>query len=309
MTLESVEFDIAVFSTNEAKTIASCVTAIDRACRGHSSRISVLFNGTTDASISIIRSIKLANACLKMFLCRVEDKANTMNQFLYVLRDPTSLTHFFVDGYVAITPGALEALADALATHPDAYMASGVPLNGRSAKAIVDNVRSGRTGVRGNLFAMRPTFADRIVTAQLRLPRGLYRGDGLLGAMAKHNLDPLSRSWDENRVIDVLDATYSFRPLSPFRWKDIQRQYRREIRQARGRMENEAIKAIVYRDGFSGLPADSDDMLVNWLQRCCPPSSRSFRERFFINRAAKKVSISRRVASNAKELIFENLSS
>lgn len=286
----TLEFDIAVFALNEARTIKACVAAIDRACLGHDSRISIFFNGTTDRSISILKYFKTKNASLQIYFCPIADKANVINHFLYLFRKPKARVHFFVDGYIVISLGAFEALANALAVHQPAHIASGIPLSGRSRKDIA---RPGESGVRGNLFAMRPAFADRCVAAQVRLPRGLYWGDGLLGAMAKHDLDPLSRQWDDNRVIDVMDATYSFRPLSPFRLQDIQRQYRRQTRRALGRIENEALKAILYRDGFAGLPANSKEMVVNWLQIHQPPFSSSFIENFFMRRAIKNLRLSR----------------
>ena len=37
------------------------------------------------------------------------------------------------------------------------------------------------------------------------------------------------------------------------------------VRQARGRLENEAIKKIIYRYGYGGLPTFADDMIADWL--------------------------------------------
>jgi len=300
-----VQFDIAVFAANEAATIESCVTAIDRACHGHTAQISVLLNGTTDNCISILQTIDIHNVLLRVYSLAVADKSNAINNFLYFVRDRSAIAHFFVDGYVRITHGALQALVDALVANPSAQIASGVPIRGRSAKAIADDVRAGGSEIRGNLFAMRPAFADHFVAEQLRLPRGLYRGDPLLASMAKHDFDALNKPWDNNRVIGVLDATYDVRPLSPFRWQDIRRQYRREINQARGWIENEAIKEIIYRNGYSALPIDSNEMIVTWLQRNRRSLPRSLKAKFFTHQAIKKLSIGPRVEPIQAELIFE----
>jgi hypothetical protein len=296
----ALEFDIAVFALNEARTIETCVAAIDRACLGHDSRISVFLNGTTDRSIDILKNVKTVNASLQTYFCPIADKANAINQFLYSFREPKADVHFFIDGYIAVSLEALKALANALAAQQHAHIASGIPLSGGSRK---DVARAGGSHVWGNLFAMRPAFANRCTAAQVRLPRGLYWGDGLIGAMAKHDLDPLSRRWDDSRVVAVMDATYSFRPLSPFRSQDIRRQYRRQTRQALGRIENEALKAIVYRDGFAGLPTNSKEMVVDWLQTHQPPFLPSVMKNLFMRRAIKNVRSSRDTDLVAAELL------
>ena len=264
-----IKFDIAVFAANEAGSLAPCIRALDRACHGNIGHISVILNGTTDNSIDLLRNLELSHASLDVYFCPLPDKSNAINHFLYSIRDPAAHLHACVDAYVKVHHQALQALADALSTHPHAHIASGVPLTGRSAKAIIE---SSGAGVRGNLFAMRPTFVERLVSAGLRLPIGLYRGDGLLGSFAMHDLDP-ANPWDTDRVVGVLDAYYSFKPLSVFRWRDIRRQYNRVIRQALGRVEIAAIQRIIYYDGsvgkpngFSDLPSDGHEMVNEYLR-------------------------------------------
>lgn len=264
-----IKFDIAVFAANEAGSLASCIQALDRACHGNIGHVSVILNGTTDNSIDILRTLELSHVSLDVYSCPLRDKSNAINHFLYSIRDPASHLHVCVDAYVEVHHQALQALANALSTHPHAHIASGVPLTGRSAKAVVE---SNGAGVRGNLFAMRPAFVERLVSAGLRLPIGLYRGDGLLGSFAMHDLDP-ANPWDEDRVVGVLDACYSFRPLSVFRWRDIRRQYNRMIRQALGRTEIAAIQRIIYYDGsvgkpngFADLPGDGHEMVSKYLR-------------------------------------------
>ncbi|MGE3784951.1 MAG: glycosyltransferase family A protein [Alphaproteobacteria bacterium] len=285
----TVQFDIAVFAANEGATIQSCIEALDRASGGYTARIAVLLNGTTDNSVQILRSLRVSHAMLQVYFFTVADKSNAINEFIYSLRDRSADIHFFVDGYVTVTAGALRAIAEAMAADKHAYLATGVPLNGRSAKAVADGIRQGTGNVRGNLFAMRPEFASRLVAQRVRLPVGLYRGDGLLEAMAKHDLlRPRKSGWDNKRVAGVWGGTYTLRPLSPFRWRDIRRQYRREVRIALGRIENEVLKELIYEKGFSALPSDSRHLLTEWLER--QPRSRLglVRGGFFANRAVRQ---------------------
>src|SRR5690242_10357698 len=88
------QFDIGVFAVNESRTIRSCVGALDRACEGHTARISVLLNGITDNSTQILKSLKLLHASLEVYLFPEADKATAINEFLYSIRDCAAKVHF-----------------------------------------------------------------------------------------------------------------------------------------------------------------------------------------------------------------------
>jgi hypothetical protein len=134
------------------------------------------------------------------------------------------------------------------------------------------------------------------------LPLQLYRGDGLLGSMAAHNLNPIGTRWDNRRIIGVLDATFAINPLSIFRWSDVKRQFNREIRQARGHMENEAIKSIIYQQGYEALPENANDMIGTWV-KSNSLHPKSLRERFFISMALRQIE-GKRIATTAPLLLF-----
>ncbi|MGH7099575.1 MAG: glycosyltransferase family A protein [Stellaceae bacterium] len=292
--MSTPDYDIAVFGTNEAPTIAQCLMAIDRAVSGRSARIAVLLNGTTDNSLEIIRSTRIENAGLTVYLFQDADKANAINWFIYELRVKAG-TYFCIDAYTRIGPGALSALERALREDTNALIASAVPTNGRSATATREStLRGGR--VSGQLYAMKPVFLDRLVAAGYRLPLGIYRGDPLLGSMAAHDLDAIGEKWDSRRIIGVAEATFEISPLSPFRWRDIVRQYKREIRQARGALENEAIKSIIYTKGYAALPADANNMISEWLRshRIRPAS---IRQAYFMRLARRRLDAPAREAS------------
>jgi len=115
------------------------------------------------------------------------------------------------------------------------------------------------------ILALRRGFVDRMVAAKLKIPVGMYRGDALLGSMASHDLDAIGTAWDTGRILGVGDAALEISALSAFRWRDIKRQFRREVRQARGRLENAAMKWLIYRGGYPALPSHADDMISGWL--------------------------------------------
>jgi hypothetical protein len=299
----SYDFDIAVFAVNEASTILGCISSVDKACAGHKAHISVLLNGTTDDSIGILKRHRLEHAAMTVYRFSVSDKANAINHFIYSLRQDTAV-HFAIDGYVRIGPESLEAMRTALIRQPRAHLASSIQLTGRSAKSYAAAVLRGGA-VTGQLFAMRRDFTDRIVASGYRLPLQIYRGDGLLGSMAAHDLDPMNVAWENDRIIGVAEAQFKITPLSAFRLRDVKRQFQREIRQARGRMENEAIKSIIYTEGYAALPANANAMLREWLANN-RPRPRSVREEFFTRLALRQLARSPDIDAVAPETVFSS---
>ncbi len=173
--------------------------------------------------------------------------------------------YFFVDGYVTICPGALEAIAARLAACPGASAASGVAANGRTEVLSTRHTVEIGGVLKGQFYALRPDFIRRMVYAGVRLPIGLYRGDGLLGSMICHNLDAMNQPWTNSRIAGVADARFEIDVLSPFRLRDLRRQFRRKIRQMRGKLENAAISRIIYSRGYAALPRYADDMIRHYL--------------------------------------------
>jgi hypothetical protein len=85
------------------------------------------------------------------------------------------------------------------------------------------------------------------------------------------------------------------------------RQFNREIRQARGRFENEAIKSIIYNTGYADLPEHADDMIITFMANTRLPP-RSLRERFFMRLAVKRLLHARKatVADLTPTLVHKN---
>jgi hypothetical protein len=290
--MATLDFDIAVFAVNEAATIGACLQSIDRACAGRDAHISVLLNGTTDHSVEVLKALRLSHAAMTVYRFPVADKANAINHYLYELRR-NARVHIGIDAYTTIGEGSFRAIADAFDADQHALIASALPVSGRSATVVAANTMKGGL-INGQCYGLRPHFVDRLVEAGYRLPLQLYRGDPLLGSMAAHDLDALNKPWDNTRLIGVKGASFALTPLSIFKWRDIRRQYNREIRQARGRMENAAIKSIIYNDGYGALPENANNMIKDWL-KTNQPSIRSIREKYFTSLAVRQISISKNI--------------
>jgi hypothetical protein len=280
------EWNIAVFCQNEAARIGQCIASIAAAIGSHRALVTVIVNGSTDDSAAVAWQAARAHG-VPIAIWRIPhgDKANAIDQFLYKLRVPAQV-YFFVDAYVKIGPRALEGLAASLAARPAAVAATGVAINGRTMLRHTRETLEVGGKLHGQLHALRPEFVDRMVGQGIALPIGLYYGDGLMGSMAAHDLDATGRQWDNGRVVGVAEATYEIPSLSIFAPRDLRRQFRRKIRQMRGRLENAAIKTVIYQHGFAALPTYSDDMIAAYLDRHGVPPT-SLVDRFFMRLAVR----------------------
>jgi hypothetical protein len=261
------DVSVTVFCRNEVQRIGACIGSVAAAAEGLRTSLTVIANGSTDGSAAAAAQAARAHGLAStIYTIRTGDKAHAINQSLGPLRRPAGL-YVFVDGYCIISPAAFTSFIRALADAPHALAATGVSGNGRTMKrATAETIAQGGL-LHGQLHALRPGFIDRMAAGGLRLPIGLYRGDGLLGSMACHALDPVGHPWDGHRIAGVAEATYAIEELSPLRPSHISRQFRRKVRQMRGVLENAAIRAIIYTHGYQGLPEYADDMITGWLAR------------------------------------------
>jgi glycosyltransferase involved in cell wall biosynthesis len=259
------DISVAVFCHNEAARIGACLTSIAAAGRGFRLGITVIANGTTDDSIARAKAaIEAARLPAHIYTIAHGDKSNAINQSFYGLRQRAKL-HVFVDAYAIIAPDAFSGFAAMLSSHNEAVAATGIAGNGRTMAAATDETLRNGGRLHGQLHAFRPAFLDRMTEAGLFLPIGLYRGDGLLGSMACHDLDPLGNPWESTRIKGTVEAVYEIPRLSPFRPADIRRQYSRKLRQMRGLLENAALMSVIYSGGFAALPHYADEMISAWL--------------------------------------------
>ena len=304
-TRPACDISVAVFCHNEAARIGACLTSIAAAGRGFRLGVTIIANGTTDRSIEHAKAaIEAANLNARIYAIPHGDKSNAINHSFYELRQKAKL-HVFVDAYAIIAANAFSGFAAVLSSHQEAVAATGIAGNGRTmAAATEETLREGGL-LHGQLHAFRPAFLDRMTAAGLFLPIGLYRGDGLLGSMACHDLEALTNPWENSRIKGTVEAVYQIPRLSPLRPADVVRQYRRKLRQMRGLMENAAMRSIIYTQGFTGLPYYADEMIGDWLaQGGVVETGRA--DRFFMRLAVKKIAEARRPdpATLEPEVVF-----
>ncbi|HEY8609795.1 MAG TPA: glycosyltransferase [Roseomonas sp.] len=250
----------AVFARNEAASIGDCLRALARA---GATEATVIVNGSTDGSVTVAAdAMRQSGLPGRVYEIAFADKSNAINQYLHVLR-PAAEMHVFTDAYAAVSPDSLRRLSARLAD-PQALAAAAVPDSGRSAAAIRQGMMAS-PGLHGSLFALRGDFVERLAASGLRLPLGLYRGDGLLGSFVMHDLDALGNPWGPPRIAVEPEARWKTRPLRPWRPADLRRHWHRLLQQGRGRLESAAIRHAIYAGGFGALPATTERLVLDWL--------------------------------------------
>lgn len=278
-------WSVAVFVHNEERSVARCIECILGECKEMPVAINIVVNGSTDGTLAIAQDYARRHAgIVSVHVIQHADKQNAWNQYVHDLRIDADV-HFFVDGYAYVSPGSFRALAAAL--HSGANAAAAIPASGRSRAHIVEEMRQGGQ-LHGSLHALPRRFVERIRALKIRMPLGMYRGDGLLGAMALFDLDPRRNRYDRSRIVLVENASWTFSELKPWRWRDIRRQARRYMRQRCGRYEHLAIRHLVRSSGFEALPPHIDTLLAEYVRACGLQSSGVF-DRMLDRRALRHV--------------------
>jgi glycosyltransferase involved in cell wall biosynthesis len=286
-TARSGDCGVVVFTRNE-DGLAECIESILASDGSFISRITVIVNGSSGSFVQEARRLKARYGdILRVFEIPLGDKSHAWNQYVYGVNEKHAF-HAFVDAYVRVRPNAIRLLVQALEGNARAVAATGVPSMGRQARALAAEMNL-RGGLHGSLHVLRGTFIERIRAAGIRLPIGLYRGDGLIGSMAMHDLAPLETPFDKALIEVVGDATWEFNPLNPLNLADMKRYWRRRIRQARGRYENAYLKTIIYTGGYNSLPVHLDPPLLEFTSHASV-KPRSAEEAFFMWLARREIS-------------------
>ena len=281
---------VVVFTRNE-DGLPECIESILRSEGSLISRITVIVNGSSGSFVHEARRLKTRYGdILRVFEIAFGDKSHAWNQYVYGVNEDHAF-HVFVDAYVRVKPNAIPLLVQALERNARAVAATGVPSMGRQAGALASEMNL-RGGLHGSLHVLRGAFIERIRAAGIRLPIGLYRGDGLIGSMAMHDLAPLETPFDKTLIEVVGDATWAFNPLNPLNPADLKRYWRRRIRQARGRYENAYLKTRIYTGGYTSLPVHLDPALLEFTSKT-PVKPRSAEEAFFMWLARREIAVAK----------------
>lgn len=267
-----MQWSVAIFSSRETlQTLASSIDAILAATKEVPATIDLIVNGDRGVANDVARYTETlhpaerARTVLRVWFVSVADKAHAWNQYIHEIMPPSDLG-FFVDGYARVMPDALKLISDGLGATPQALAGSGVPTIGRSSRKQTELMLRGG-GIHGNLYAVRGGFLALLRTSGFRLPLGLYRTDGVLGAVIFFALDPAINDWDPSRILVHSGATWTIRPVSWRNPADIRTHFRRIARQAQGVLENLAVREhlAIQKKSPQSLPRTSADLVWSWI--------------------------------------------
>ena len=282
-----LDVSVTIIIRDGALRIADCVRSIQRAVSGYNCHLLVLANGCRDNTAEVaLLTARAVGACASIYVIPYGDKSNAINSALYDLRQRATC-EVFVDGYCTVSENSISAFKEALSKRPALNAVSGVSANGRTMKLLTRETVEVGGKLHGQFHAFQPEFLDRLIKRRFRIPIGLYRGDGLLGSMACHNLDPLHNSWDNERIVGISEAQFSIPQLSFFRPSDYVSYVRRRLKQTQGQFETKAIQDLIYSYGYECLPNSAAELLTNWVSTHSLPRTSMF-EHFFRRTALLK---------------------
>jgi hypothetical protein len=267
-----MEWSVAVFSSRESlQVLSSSIAAILKATRQTATIIDIILNGNLELANEVARHVETIQpvgnkaTMIRVWYLPVADKAHSWNEYVHSIQ-PESETVFFMDGYAQVMPDALNLIRDGLSSTPKAIAASGVPSFGRSAASQTElMVREG--GIHGSLYAVRGSFLQRVRSADFRLPLGLYRTDGVLGAVISFDLDPAKNDWDTGRIFVHPQATWKIRPFAARRIADLRSHFKKVMRQSQGILENLAVREhlAIQRKTPQSLSRTAAELVRDWI--------------------------------------------
>jgi hypothetical protein len=236
--------------------------------------VHVMVNGNTLLANELARAygarstVASGHTPVKIWAIPRGDKANAWNRYVHDIWAGESLA-FFVDGYVRPNPDAFRVLGDSVHANPQAWGGSGVPSVGRSAKALRQNLIV-NTGFHGNLCCLKGDAVSQLRSQKINLPIGIYRTDSLMGAFLCYGLNPASNVWEDFRIHVEPRASWQADPLRLWHPGDILVQWKRLLRQARGKLEVKAFSdhMAVHRRSPATLPVTVHELVLQWAERC-----------------------------------------
>lgn len=231
--------EISIRTTIHSIFSQSLITGLPES--GHSVEIICVPNGCSDNTAQSARGALLADAqkvdagpALSWRVCELKEpgKTNAWNRFVHELSRPDTDIFFLADADIQIyMPDTLSNMLEELVTHPDAFVATDLPVKHVAFKekvGLLDRLSLQTSGMRsdtgqlcGQLYCARSSFLRRF-----RIPEQIIVEDGFIKKMAVSNL--LTEPEDPARRIVVAEtASHVFQAYT--RLPDVYGTLRRQI--------------------------------------------------------------------------------
>ncbi|WP_300116187.1 glycosyltransferase family A protein [Sphingobium sp.] len=257
---------VGIFAHQEERRITACLASLplDRP----DTIFHVLINGTTDMTVDRAKAAARGRSCVIVHDIARGGKSRTWNHFVHDLLTGRETTVIFMDGDAEIASGSIDALVAALASHPSANAAAGMPMNGRKVEMYRAGLRA-EGGLFGDLYALSGRFVAAIRAKDIRLPDDLIGDDGMVAAWAHTDLEADSQ-WEHDRVIACEEAGFVAEQVSLWRPSTWIMQYKRLINYSVRFYQNRIVSDIMAREGPGGLPRRLASLYGQWLPRWRP---------------------------------------
>ena len=259
--IEESAWPVMVLAHNEERHIGACLDSIYESEPGRAFDVFVMANGCTDRTEEIVRRYAETRPGIHLVSIALGDKCNAWNVFIHETMPrhaPSRAIYFFMDGDARIAAGSLSAMANALDRNAHAHAASAVPISGRNARRDRDEIIE-RHGLVANLYALRGSFAERLASANVRIPLKLEGDDGLIGALVRWDLDP-TQPMNPQLIAPCADAGFTFESFSlaaPAQWRAY---WKRMVRYGRRRYEFSLLGPRLRAGGLAAMPRDIRDI-------------------------------------------------
>lgn len=201
---------------------------------------------------------------LRIWSIAFGDKAHAWNEYMHTIWADESIV-FFIDGYVRINPDAVSILGNAVSSNANVFGGSGVPTTGRNASKQ-RGIMLKEGGMQGNFCCMKGESIREFKRRQIRLPLGIYRTEVLISTLLAFGIDPQRKKWDAHRILVDPLASWTHDERNWWNYKHVYAQLKRIFRQARGRLENKAVRHHFVEQKLSPeqLPVTSNDLVMKW---------------------------------------------
>lgn len=280
-----VETAVVIFAARESPDVLlKTLTMANQSC-GSTAQIDVIVNGNRALSGEIaarISSPHIADSeagtqnplsepqpcsvLINVWDIEFGDKANAWNQYIHSIWSGERLA-FFLDGNVYLNPNSISELERITMDDGFALAGTGVPTQGRSAKAVRDELLEWG-GLHGSFCCIKGRTLQEIKSRNIRLPLSLYRVDSLMGALLGLGLAPQGQDWQKEKIAVASKASWTIDRWSWTKLSDIQSQFKRLLRQFKGGFEKRAFRH--YLEVQKGLPEmmpeTSLEMVTNHLR-------------------------------------------
>ncbi|MEJ6008254.1 hypothetical protein WG899_22105 [Paucibacter sp. AS339] len=267
---------VIISSRETTSQLLACLHATLEAlyyCTPKSITIDIIVNGNTDLAEAMRVQLETTRFSAHGAHCRVRlwsipfgDKAHALNIYWHEIYSDVDIV-YFVDGYACMALDSAKHLASGLQGNPDALAAAAVPSEGRSAPELRREMVA-KGGLHGNLFAVRGQVVRQFRSLGFRLPLGLYRTDATVGSALSFGLDPAQYGWSPMQFIQVVEtATWTLAGVGGLSW-DLRQHWRRRLRQARGALENWAVRYRFHlqRQPIACLPSSVQELVQSWAE-------------------------------------------